>query len=130
MRKRSIDHFLLDQGSAKPDQSLPRRVRLRSAAEIDRVFKEGVRFSGKGMRMIVLQTAGEESRVAFIPVRAFPNAVTRNRARRLAREAWRIVRASVKPGYDIVFVIYPGFAALSECQSAMYYLLRKADLMR
>lgn len=80
--------------------------------------------------MQVLYRGEQESRVAFIAVRSFSGAVARNRAKRLARESWRLLRHSVKAGFDIVFVLYPGFAALSDCRNAMQYLLRKADLLR
>jgi ribonuclease P protein component len=82
------------------------------------------------MRMQILYKGEQESRAAFIAVRSFSGAVARNRAKRLARESWRLLRHSVKPGFDIVFVLYPGFAVLSDCRSAMQYLLHKADLLR
>lgn len=81
--------------------------------------------------MHVLNNGLQESRAAFIAVRSFAGAVERNRAKRLARESWRLLRSDVKPGYDFAFVLYPGgFAAMSECRSAMQYLLRKADVLR
>lgn len=83
------------------------------------------------MRMHVLSNGLQESRAAFIAVRSFAGAVERNRAKRLARESWRLLRSEVKPGFDVAFVLYPGgFAAMSECRSAMQYLLRKADVLR
>jgi ribonuclease P protein component len=112
------------------DRSFPKYLRVRKAREIDLIFKDGARFSCKGLRMQILRTDAQESRAAFIAVRSFSGAVARNRAKRLARESWRLLRQSVKPGFDIAFVLYPGFAALSECRSAMQYLLRKADLLR
>jgi ribonuclease P protein component len=34
--------------------------------------------------------------------------VERNRARRLSREAYRLVRNSLKTGFDMVLLLYPG----------------------
>jgi len=130
MRKRSIEPLVPGIHEEQFDRSFPKHLRVRKSREIDHVFKDGARFSCKGMRMQVLKTGEQESRAAFIAVRSFSGAVARNRAKRLARESWRLLRYRIKPGYDIVFVLYPGFAALSDCRSAMQYLLRKADLLR
>lgn len=130
MRRKSTENTEPGIQEEQFDQSFPKHLRVRKAREIDRVFKDGARFSCKGMRMQVLWTGGQETRAAFIAVRSFSGAVARNRAKRLARESWRLLRYRARPGYDVVFVLYPGFAALSDCRSAMQYLLRKADLLR
>ncbi len=130
MRRRSTERYNPEQEGEQYDRSFPRHLRVRKASEIDLIFKDGARFSCKGMRMQVLYKGEQESRAAFIAVRSFSGAVARNRAKRLARESWRLLRHSVKSGFDIVFVLYPGFAALSDCRSAMQYLLHKADLLR
>lgn len=130
MRTRSTESAELGNQEEHRDLSFPRTLRVRKASEIDQIFKDGARFSCRGMRVQVLQTGTQESRAAFIAVRSFSGAVARNRAKRLARESWRLMRHTVKPGFDIAFVLYPGFAALSDCRSAMQYLLRKADLLR
>lgn len=130
MRIRSTENTEPGIQGEQFDLSFPRSLRVRKAREIDLIFKDGARFSCKGMRIQVLQTGAQESRAAFIAVRSFSGAVARNRAKRLARESWRLLRHTVKPGFDVAFVLYPGFAALSECRSAMQYLLRKADLLR
>ncbi len=70
------------------------------------------------------------SRVVFAPVKSFRGSVERNRAKRLAREVWRLNRSRVAPGWDLAFVLYPdldGFAAYSD---SMLSLLGKAGLLR
>ncbi len=130
MRTRNIESAEPGNQEEHRDLSFPKHLRVRKAKEIDLIFKDGARFSCKGMRMQVLRKGEQESRAAFIAVRSFTGAVARNRAKRLARESWRLMRCNVKPGFDIAFVLYPGYAALSDCRSAMQYLLRKADLLR
>jgi ribonuclease P protein component len=112
------------------DESFPKHLRVRKARELDLIFKEGARYSCKGMRIQVLWKGEQETRAAFIAVRSFSGAVARNRAKRLARESWRVIRHSVKPGFDVAFVLFPGFVSLSDCRDAMQYLLRKADLLK
>jgi ribonuclease P protein component len=40
-------------------------------------------------------------------VRKYGNAVKRNRAKRVVREAYRNMKASLKSGYDMVIILYP-----------------------
>ena len=44
------------------------------------------------------------SRIGLTASRKIGNAVTRNRARRVIREAYRALYPEIAPGYDIVFV--------------------------
>jgi ribonuclease P protein component len=48
--------------------------------------------------------ADQATRVAFVSGRRVGNAVARNRARRLMREAWRVLAPEIPGGVDIVFV--------------------------
>lgn len=113
----------------KAGQGFPKAVRVRAKPEIDRVFRSGARYSCKGMRAHVASNGLGNSRAVFVPVRSFAGAVQRNRAKRLAREAWRLGYSSLKAGYDAAFVLYPDKAGLSEYRSRMGYLLRKAGLI-
>ncbi|MDR2842768.1 MAG: ribonuclease P protein component, partial [Spirochaetaceae bacterium] len=49
----------------------------------------------------------DENRIAFIFARKFGNAVQRNRARRLGREAYRHLRLRLKRGFDMALLVYP-----------------------
>jgi ribonuclease P protein component len=48
--------------------------------------------------------ADQATRAAFVSGRRVGNAVARNRARRLMREAWRALVPEIRGGFDIVFV--------------------------
>jgi len=113
----------------KEGQGFPKAVRVRTKPEIDRIFRSGARYSCKGMRMHVARNSLGNSRAVFVPVRSFEGAVQRNRAKRLAREAWRLDLIRIKPGYDIAFVLFPDEAGLPEFRSRMIFLFRKAGIL-
>lgn len=68
------------------------------------------------------------SRVLISPVRSYPNAVARNRAKRLARECWRLSRSSIVPGFDVAVVLFPGSDELCRRRSQLERLVRQAGL--
>jgi ribonuclease P protein component len=80
------------------------------------------------MRVHVTPNAFEVNRVVFVPVRSYPNAVERNRARRLVRECWRLEKTHFSPGHDIAVVLYPGFDLFDERKAQLERLLRQAGL--
>jgi ribonuclease P protein component len=47
------------------------------------------------------------SRVVVCPGRGFANAPTRNRQRRLIREAYRLLKHRIAPGYDLLLQVRP-----------------------
>ena len=47
------------------------------------------------------------SRVVVCPARGFAHAPARNRQRRLVREAYRLLKHRVTPGYDLLLQIRP-----------------------
>jgi ribonuclease P protein component len=92
----------------------PRGEHLKRRQDIQAVFKKGVSASCSGARLFFLQRGGGERRIAFTFSRKFGNAVERNRARRLGREAYRHLRSKIKAGYDLVLLVYPGKNDFSE----------------
>jgi ribonuclease P protein component len=46
------------------------------------------------------------NRICFTFPRSFGNAVSRNRARRLGREAFRLLKMRLNGGYDLILLIY------------------------
>ena len=81
------------------------------------------------MRIHVLRSPLAQNRVVFVPVRSYPDAVTRNRARRLVRECWRVGKSRLSPGHDVAVVLYPGFDILGERKEQLERLLRQAGLI-
>ncbi|GAB1455096.1 hypothetical protein MASR2M48_04030 [Spirochaetota bacterium] len=82
--------------------------RIRARRDISRVFDEGVRWSGKGMRLNVRPNGGAETRAVFVTVKKYGNAIARNRARRVVSECWRLAKHRIATGMDVVVVIFPG----------------------
>jgi ribonuclease P protein component len=79
------------------------------------------------------------NRVCFTFSRKFGNAVVRNHARRLGREAFRLIKGRLTGGYDLVFLVYPPLdkeqsgkskAAFSERTLQLESLFTKAGLLK
>jgi ribonuclease P protein component len=72
------------------------------------VFNRGNAVSCGGAKLFVLQNGREDNRICFALARKFGNAVERNRARRLGREAYRHIQPRLRGGYDLVLLVYGG----------------------
>jgi len=89
---------------ARPRQTLRKSQRLTRRKDISRVFRRGRRVSGDLLRLHVVENSTDQSRLAVAVSTRYGNAVRRNRAKRLCREAFRSVRAELPAGYDYVIV--------------------------
>jgi ribonuclease P protein component len=125
-----------EQGSFR----FKREERLKGRNEIREVFSRGKQFSGRGAKLFVLKNSLPRNRICFTFSRRFGNAVKRNRARRLGREAYRYLRSRLVNGCDLILLVYPETAAAGEAvikkselaarTEQLSFLLIKAGLLK
>lgn len=111
-------------------------LRLRRKSDIRTSFHQGRRFYSPAVILHARRRDPEEplpplARVAVIAGRRFPNAVARNRARRVLREACRLALGESPAPWDLVLVARPEVLVLShEARlQAVTELLRQAGAL-
>jgi ribonuclease P protein component len=83
-----------------------RATRVRKRAEFDRIQKGGARVSTQSFVLIVAARRDDEPcRLGITASRKIGGAVTRNRAKRLVREAFRATSDLFSPGIDLVVIV-------------------------
>lgn len=78
----------------------------------------------------VSRNRARHTRVGFVVSKQLGKAHDRNRAKRRASEAFRLLRQQVTPGWDVVFVVRKAVisAPFPDLQLAIVELLRRARL--
>ena len=109
-------------------RSLTKEERLKRKTDIDSVFAFGKRRGCSGARLVYRPNELDFSRFAVCPVRKYGNAVDRNRTKRICRELFRGMKERVKPGFDIVLVVYPGKDTYKAREEQFFFLLREERL--
>ncbi len=105
-------------------------VSLKKNHEFKRAYNNGKYAAGKYLVLYVLHNGGKQNRLGITTSKKIGNSVTRNRARRLIKESYRLLEGSVAQGYDIVFVarISEKDTGLSDIKREMEYLIRRLGL--
>ena len=109
-------------------RSLTREERLKRKTDFDSVFSVGKRRGCSGARLVYRPNDLGYSRFAVCPVRKYGNAVERNRVKRICRELFRGMKDRIKPGFDIVLVVYPGKDTYKAREEQFSFLLEEEQL--
>lgn len=86
----------------------PKNERLLNSKDFVNLNRLGKRYHARHFTLILAQNGLGVSRLGITASRKIGNAVTRNRAKRLVREFYRLNKASFPQGYDIVVVARNG----------------------
>ena len=105
-----------------------RHEHLKEQDAIRKVFRQGKAFACRGAKLFVFPNALAHNRIVFTFTRKFGTAVARNRARRMGREAYRLMRNSLKTGFDLALLVYPGRDFLDERTEQLATLFSRAAL--
>lgn len=110
---------------------IARELRLRGEPEFERVRSQG---ATQASRLIVLKVMPNDlgqNRYGFAAGKRMGNAVRRNRAKRLMREAMRLYHPTLAQGYDLVLIARNGFGdatGFADVRPEVGELLRRAGL--
>lgn len=88
-------------------RSLTKRERVTDRRSVRNLFRARSTPRRGGLRVFYAANNVGCSRVVVCPARGFAHAPARNRQRRLVREAFRLLKHRVAPGYDLLLQIRP-----------------------
>ncbi|NOZ71479.1 MAG: ribonuclease P protein component [Chloroflexi bacterium] len=110
---------------------MQRRYRLRSRERFREIRRRGRSVKHPLAILLFLPNDLGYSRFGFTASRRIGNAVRRNRARRLLREAIRLRLQDIAPGWDLIFIARRPIvhASFQSVDSACERLLRDAHLL-
>jgi len=86
-------------------QGLPPDHRVRKRRDFERAYEEGKKVVMPEFALFARVNGLPHSRLGITTSRKLGNAIRRNRARRLVREAYRTHRELLPKGFDLVFVV-------------------------
>lgn len=117
-------------GAERPDRGLSRAQRLTRTADFRSIFANGRRYVGRYMVLWARASEAGSLRLGVVSSRKVGGAVSRNRARRRLREAWRLNRHHLSGKVDVVLVARRAVvrATAFEVESELRELCRRAGL--
>lgn len=107
-----------------------KREHIKKGTEIRRLLKQGRSVGCRGMKLSWERRDGDSVRMAIALRRGYGNAVERNRAKRVVRENFRLLKPELPVGYDFVFTVFPGPDDLGERGGQMARLFADAGLIQ
>jgi ribonuclease P protein component len=96
--------FVTDHQPAGPDARFPKASRLLRRPQFSQVFDTGLRVQGRFLTVLLTPNETGRPRLGIVASRKLGNAVKRNRAKRLIREAFRRSEPPASPGVDVLVI--------------------------
>jgi ribonuclease P protein component len=109
-----------------------RNFRLTKSTDYKRVRQYGKSHAHPLLVLVALPVEQSTTQLAVSAGRSVGNAVQRNRAKRLIREALRLHLPAIAPGWHVLLIARRPIveAAFSEVQAALLQLLHRAKLLQ
>lgn len=111
--------------------------RLRRSEDFERVRAKGRRWRGRFIALNAApaeSNAANETRIGYIASKSLGNAVQRNRARRLMREAARSLQEIIPISWDVVLIAQPAImvehAQMQQVREELLWLMNKANIKK
>lgn len=79
-------------------------ITLNKNREFSRIYSRGMSYVSPVLVVYILKNRENTARMGITTSKKIGNAVQRNRARRVMREAYRALLPRIRPGFDIVLV--------------------------
>jgi len=110
---------------------MQRRYRIRRSSEFQRVRRQARSYAHPLVVLLVAPCETSAVPIGVTASRAVGNAVRRNRARRLLREAVRPCLPALRPGCELILMARPALveAPFAEVCQAVQGLLRQSGLL-
>jgi ribonuclease P protein component len=108
-----------------------RNFRLTQSADFKRVRRSGKSYAHPLVVLVVLPAEGERTLIGVTAGRSVGNAVQRNRAKRMVREAIRPLLPKIQPGWKVILIARNPMlnAEITEIQICLHKLFSKAFLI-
>ena len=107
-----------------------RKERVKRSSDIKKLFKTGNKVVAKGAKFFYLPNQLGINRIAFAIPRGYGNAVQRNKSKRISREVYRYYKMSMKTGFDMILLVYPGNDDFSQRSAQFRSLCQKAGILQ
>ncbi|WP_304341376.1 ribonuclease P protein component [Metaclostridioides mangenotii] len=104
---------------------------IKKDSDFRKVYKHGKSFANKYLVIYILKNRSDTSRIGISVSKKVGKAVTRNKVRRLIKEAYRLnIDNKIKPGYDIVFIarVSSSNASFEDIDKSVKYLVKKTGV--